>query len=147
MNRIGGNTTAIFQIKLSSGKNSIGENIDTWNNAVKVKGFLDYNAGQNDVNQYSAKLQDTTHFFFCDYNALEAVTDNWIWDTFNFDEDFITIVEGEEVSVKLTPENCRMVVNGKVYNVLLIDDPMGLHEHLEIYLQYVGGGIGVQCNF
>ena len=26
-----------------------------------------------------------------------------------------------------------------VYEILLIDDPMHMHEHLEIYLKYIGG--------
>jgi hypothetical protein len=30
-----------------------------------------------------------------------------------------------------------------VYDVLLIDDPMNLHQHIEVYLQFVGGGLGV----
>jgi len=36
-------------------------------------------------------------------------------------------------------ENSRMIVNGGVYDVKLIDDPMGLHKQLEIYLKYTGG--------
>ena len=32
-----------------------------------------------------------------------------------------------------------MLINGEVYEVLLYDDPVQLHEHLEIYLKYVGG--------
>ena len=32
-----------------------------------------------------------------------------------------------------------MVIGGKVYEVMLIDDPMELHEQLEIYLKYTGG--------
>lgn len=117
MKEIGGNTTALIQIKVDGGKNLIGEQIDLWTDAVIVKGYLDYSAGQNDVNQYNAKIQDTTHFFFCDYD--------------------------EEIFGNITSENCRLIVNNDVYNVLLIDDPMGLHQHLEIYLKYVGGGLGV----
>ena len=36
-----------------------------------------------------------------------------------------------------------MIINDSVYNIQLIDDPMGLHQHLEIYLKYIGGGINV----
>ncbi len=143
MKKIGGNITGLFQIRVSNGKNSIGENNEEWLDAVKTKGYLDYSSGENTVNQYQAKIQDTTHFFFCDYDNLEAVTDDFIWDTFNFEEDIIVNMDGDETIVKLTSENCRMVIGGNIYNVLLIDDPMGMQDHLEIYLKYVGGGLGV----
>ena len=120
MKKIRGNKTAVIQIKDSDGKNAIGENVEVWTNAVTLKGYLDYSAGQNDVNQYNAKIQDTTHIFLADYDPLETV-----------DEDLAT------------SENCRFVVDGNIYNVLQIDDPMGLHQHLEIYLKYIGGGLGV----
>jgi hypothetical protein len=32
-----------------------------------------------------------------------------------------------------------MVINDKVYDIMVIDDPMELHEQLEIYLKYTGG--------
>lgn len=32
-----------------------------------------------------------------------------------------------------------MLIDGKIYDVQWIDDPMGMHEHLEIYLKAVGG--------
>lgn len=143
MKKIGGNTPAVLQIKINKGKNIIGEQIEEWVDAMVMKGFLDYSAGQNDVNQYNAKIQDTTHFFFCDFDSLEAVTDDFVWDKINFNEDIIVNLDGEESTVKITSENCRVIINNNVYNVLLIDDPMGLHQHLEIYLKYVGGGLGV----
>ena len=38
-------------------------------------------------------------------------------------------------------ENSRMTINGKVYDILLIDNPMemGSGSQLEIYLKYTGG--------
>lgn len=143
MKKIGGNTSATIQIKMSGGKNIIGENIENWMDALVLTGFLDYSSGQNDFGQYNAKIQDTTHFFFCDFNSLEAVTDDWLWDPFNFETDVIVEQDGSGTTIKITSENCRMVIGGKIYNVILIDDPMGMHEHLEIYLKYVGGGLGV----
>lgn len=115
MKKIGGNKTAVVQIK-TTGKNPIGESTESWESSGTVLGFLDYSSGENAVNQYQAKVQDTTHFFFCDHSRWNA---NW------------------------TSENSRMVIDGNVYNILLIDDPMGMHEHMEIYLKYVGGGLGV----
>jgi hypothetical protein len=143
MKKIGGNTTAILQVKLSGGRNQIGENIDVWSDAIRLKGWLDYSTGQNSVNQYDAKLQDTSHIFLCDFDSLVAVTDDFVWGTFNFEKDIIVTADGDESTIKVTSENCRMMIGGDIYHVLQIDDPMGLHEHLEIYLQYIGGGLGV----
>jgi hypothetical protein len=36
-----------------------------------------------------------------------------------------------------------LVVNGVCYHILMIDDAMYMHQHLEISLQYLGGGLGV----
>ena len=43
---------------------------------------------------------------------------------------------------RITAENSRLVINGKVYDVMLIDDLMELHQQLEIYLKYTGGQDG-----
>lgn len=118
---IGGNTTATIQIKTIGGTNEIGENIESWNDLGTIFGWLDYQSGQNGVQQYNAKIQETTHFFFCDYTRwMEAIQD-----------------------AEVTSENSRLILDGRIYNVLLIDDPMNSHQHLEIYLQYIGGGLGV----
>ena len=42
-------------------------------------------------------------------------------------------------TVDVTSDNARMIVNGEVYEILLIDDPMNMHDHLEIYLRFIGG--------
>lgn len=42
-------------------------------------------------------------------------------------------------TVNVTSDNARIVVNGEVYEILLIDDPMNMHDHLEIYLRFIGG--------
>ena len=46
--------------------------------------------------------------------------------------------EQEEI-VDITSDNARMVIDGMVYEILLIDNPMNLNEHLEIYLRFIGG--------
>ena len=111
---IGGNKTATFQVKQTI-KNAIGERVTTWVNVVTVKGFLDLSGGDSDYS-LNAKVQESTHLFLCDYSALA----------------------GHGV----TSENCRMICEDLMYNVMLIDDPMRKHEHLEIYLKYVGAGTG-----
>lgn len=123
---IGGNITATIQIKSPNGKNAIGEYTESWNTVGTVLGWLDCQSGQsnfnqNGVSQYNAKIQDTSHFFLCDHFRWLTATQD----------------------VKVTSENSRMILNGETYNVLLIDDPMNLHQHIEVYLQYVGGGLGV----
>lgn len=105
---IGGNIEAVLQQKTASGTNAIGEKIQDWADIQTLKGFLDFSAGEAKY-QYNAKLQETTHVFLCDYVALDRAVDDK-----------------------------RLVVNGDEYDVLLIDDPMELHQHLEILLKYVG---------
>lgn len=116
---IGGNIQATVQIKTSSGKNVIGENIEAWENVGEVKGYIDFASGQNDMQNYNAKLQRTSHYFICDYQK---------WIAMKHDQN-------------VTAENSRMVINENIYNVLMIDNPMELNQHIEVYLEYVGGGM------
>lgn len=55
---------------------------------------------------------ESTHIFMCDYFG---------------------------VSEQVKAENSRMIITGLQYDVMLIDNPMNLNEHLEIYLKYTGG--------
>lgn len=116
---VNGNITAEIQIRTTT-KNSIGENKQNWDTVGSVIGWLDYYTAYNEVNQYNAKIQDTTHIWICDVDKWNAS------------------VQGQTV----TSENCRLIVKGNIYNVLLIDDPMELGQHLEIFLKYIGGGLG-----
>lgn len=155
---IGGNVSALIQVKDDGTKNSIGERIHQWVDVFSLKGFLDYQGGQNSFQTYDAKVQETTHIFICDFNNLKSLLKGWVWNPFSLVNGVIPTVTQEETveetseeiedeetqeTVDLTSENARMLVNGNVYQILLIDDPMGLHKHLEIYLKYVGGGLGV----
>lgn len=112
MTEIGGNTVLTLQTKQSA-KNGIGEGVNAWSDLAALTGFLDLMTGSSAYNTFHTKMQESTHVFLADY---------------------------AELSVE--PEECRALIGGKVYDVLLIDDPMGLHEHLEIYLKYVGGQNG-----
>ena len=105
---IGGNTEAILQQKNSNGYNEIGEAVQNWTDAHTLWGWLDYTGGDA-KHTYNTKLQETTHVFVCGYVPVDQYTDNK-----------------------------RMIINDQIYDVLLIDDPMGLHQQLEIYLRYVG---------
>ena len=106
---IGGNVTALLQTKTSS-KNAFGEKTDTWTDAQLLKGFLDFTGGDGSYkSNFKGAVEETTHLFICDY---------------------------DEVASQATPTRCRLIVNGATYDVLMIDDPMNLHQHLEIMLKY-----------
>lgn len=110
--RIGGNTTIQIQT-LSTSKNSIGESVKDWTTVQELTGWLDYQSGDSRYSTYNAKIQETTHIFVTDY---------------------------EELNESINTENSRLVdEEGKVYDILLIDDPMRMHYQLEIYLKFTGG--------
>lgn len=114
MPSVGGNVTAELQLK-STTKNAIGEAVETWETVNTLTGFLDYQSGESRYTNYDAKLQETTHVFVCDYVALDS---------------------------RVVAENSRLIVNGNVYSILSIDNPMGLNYHFEIFLKFVGGQNG-----
>lgn len=105
---IGGNTSATLQKKQGSHTNQVGERIHDWVDVHSFLGWLDLSDGDSNY-KYNAKLQQSTHIFITDYKAIERNADDK-----------------------------RLVINGNIYDVLLIDDPMELHEQLEIYLKFVG---------
>nr|DAZ65964.1 MAG TPA: head tail adaptor [Caudoviricetes sp.] len=107
---IGGNKAGIVQKKGRPVKNSIGAVEHTWEEMVVLTGFLDLSNGDSKHTTYNAKVQESTHIFLCDYRTIDA-----------------------------DPEQVRMIIDGKVYEILLIDNPMELNQQLEIYLRFVGG--------
>lgn len=117
---IGGNIIALFQVKIKDKgkKNAIGEREHEWVDVASVKGFLDLSTGDSKHTTFNAKIQESTHIFLCDYNSL--------------------IVD----KTAITSGNARILIDDKFYQIQLIDDPMGMHQHLEIFLKYVGGQNG-----
>lgn len=113
MKKIGGNKTLELQVKTVT-KNEIGEQINTWETVNTLIGFLDLSGGDSRYTNYNAKIQESTHFFVCDYQILD-----------------------EKVKV----ENSRFFEpeTSNYYDITLIDNPMNLNYHLEFYLRYVGG--------
>ena len=106
---IGGNVDAIIQVETSS-KYAFGEIQNTYKDLTTVKGFLDYVGGDGSYkNNFKGELEETTHIFICDY---------------------------ENVASKATPTQSRMIIDDKIYDILYIDNPMNLNEHLEIMLKY-----------
>ena len=110
---IGGNIQALFQVKESGGKNAIGEGVNQWTDAVSIPGWLDLSTGDSKHTTFSAKIQESTHIFLCDFADLKAVG--------------------------VASDTARMIINGEEYEILLIYDPMNMHDHLEIYLRFIGG--------
>lgn len=108
---IGGNKTAIFQISTAT-TNEIGESVKAWEDAQEITGWLDLSGGSTDYLNYNAKIQESTHVFVADYVKLDD---------------------------RITAETSRIVIDGKRYDVTLIDDPMELHKQLEIFLKFTGG--------
>lgn len=105
---IGGNLTVTLQQNIGLETNGIGEDIQQWSDIQTMLGFLDLSGGDSKYT-HNAKLQESTHIFVCDYYPIAD-----------------------------DPKDKRIVANGKIYDVLLIDDPMGLHAQLEIYLKFLG---------
>ena len=112
MKGIGGNITGIIQ-KRSYTKNLIGEFVDDWLDVAKLKGWLDLSSGDSKYTSFNAKIQESTHVFIADYVDLQFVT----------------------------AENSRMIISGKIYDIMLIDNPMEMKSgsQLEIYLKFTGG--------
>lgn len=113
MRGIGGNTAATIQVPTIT-KNAIGEHVETWENVQTIKGWLDLSSGNSGYSNYYAKIQESTHIFVADYVKLNS---------------------------KIQAENSRAIINGKRYDIMLIDNPMemGSGSQLEIYLKYTGG--------
>lgn len=107
---IHGNERADLQIR------SVIENdicsAEEWTTVQTLFGWLDLQGGDSKYTTYNAKIQESTHIFLADYKVLDD---------------------------RIKAENSRAVINGYVYDIMLIDDPMGLHKQLEIFLDYTGG--------
>ena len=107
---IGGNKKALLQQRNGETFNVIGEREINWTTIHELKGFLDMQGQSSNRNNYKTMLEDSTHIFICDY--------------YNID---------------LNIEDKRLLIDNKVYELVYIDNPMGLNKHLELYLNYLGG--------
>lgn len=113
MKGIGGNVNAVIQISTTT-KNEIGEQVKAWQNVQTLRGWLDLATGRSGYAAFYAKVQESTHIFIADYVPLDK---------------------------RIDAENSRMMIKGKVYDVMLLDNPMEMEDRSqwEIYLKYTGG--------
>lgn len=109
-----GNTKLQLQKKIGTETNGIGERVPVWEDAGSLTGWLDLSSGDSGYMAYDTKIQESTHVFVCGY------------------------VETGDI----TAEECCAIIDGSRYDVMLIDDPLGMHRQLEIYLKYTGGQDG-----
>lgn len=114
MRKVKGNTLCVIQTKTSK-NNAIGETVNTWTDTVLVQGVLGLQSGDSKRTIYNAKIEESTHVFVCDY--IDTIYD-------------------------LDDQDVRCIIKGKMYDVMLIDNPDELNYHLEIYLKLVGGQNG-----
>lgn len=111
MANIGGNIVGIVQTKTTQ-KNKIGEAVQSWTARFNQKGWLSLQNGDSKYTTFNAKLEESTHVFLCDFHpGIYALAD----------------------------QDTRMIIKGKMYDVLLIDNPDERNEQLEIYLRKIGG--------
>ena len=118
MANIGGNIYGVIQTKETAGYNEIGEANIVWSNTFNdVRGWLGLQNGDSKRTNFNAKIEESTHVFLMDFDAgIYALTDN--------------------------DQDVRMIIKGKMYDVLLIDNPDEMDEQLEIYLRKIGGQNG-----
>lgn len=119
---IGGNTEIQLQIKVAS-QNEIGEDVPAWTTVWTHTGFIDLQSGSSSSTTFNTKIQESTHLFIGDYKPIPSEME----------------IEGK--IVKVNAESSRIIANMQEYDVMLIDNPMGLNKQLEIYLKYVGGQV------
>lgn len=122
MANIGGNITAAIQTKTTE-KNKIGEKVAVWATVFEHVGWLGLQAGDSKHNNFNAKIEESTHVFLCDYHSG------------------IYRLTFPDAKTKTVPD-CRAIIKGMVYDVLLIDNPDEMDEQLEIYLRKVGAWNG-----
>lgn len=107
---IQGNERADLQIR-SVTENDIGTD-EVWTTVQTLFGWFDLINGDSKYTSFDEKVQESSHIFLADYKVLDK---------------------------RIKAESSRAVIAGHVYDIMLIDDPMGKHRQLEFYLKYTGG--------
>lgn len=115
MRKINGNTLCVIQTKGAAYTNEIGEKVSDWVNAYEFMGILGYQGGDQKYTTNKAKIEESSHSLICEYDAeIYALAD----------------------------QDTRIIAKDRIYDVLFIDNPDELDEHLEMQLRFVGGQNG-----
>lgn len=120
MKKIGGNIDLILKRKNGFEINDVGERIPKYEEYITLHGFLDMANNISNHSTYNAKVQDSSHYFICDYVEFPVFKDD------------------SGVDRKAVANDLKAYCNGKEYDVLWVDNPMELNYHYEIYLEYKG---------
>lgn len=105
---ISGNITLELERKSGTDINELGEQRELWKPYLSLWGWLDLSTGSSNTTNYNAKTAESSHVFLCDYQKIDAKV-----------------------------KELRAICEGAVYDVDFIDDPMNLHDHIEIFLSKV----------
>lgn len=120
MKSIGGNIELVLKRKNGFTTNEIGERIPSYIDYITLNGYLDMSNTITSHSTYNAKVQDSSHYFVCDYVEFPTFTDE------------------KGLSRVAVPSDLKAYCNGKEYDVLWVDNPMELNYQYEIYLEYKG---------
>lgn len=136
---IGGDTELKIQI-INPNESVFDENgkrHPTYKTIATLLGWLDLITGDSKYD-YDAKIEDSTHVFICDYSAIGKI---------DFEQakaistDITTCAEAKTASNESLKNFKIQEFHQKEqeFDIRFIDDPMKLHQHLEIYLKVIGG--------
>jgi len=105
---IKGNIQGTFRRKQDV-RNARGENDAIWVNVATVIGILDFNnQPQTERIKYSAKMEESTHIWFCDYFPMD-----------------------------IPVHELRFYCRGHEYDVLILDEVQFQGQHYEVWLKLV----------
>lgn len=113
---IGGNINLVLKAKTGAYiLNDIGERIPEIINYATLFGFLDMTTSDAKHSNYQTKIEESDYIFICDYVELPKING----------------------SIPKTSQ-LTAICNNKEFDVMMIDNPMELNKHYEIYLRYKG---------
>ena len=116
--------------RLSLASDGAGGYSEEWVAIMTSLGRLDLQAGSERVVGLKVATE-ATHIWMC--SPFTTLIDDEQATMF-FGSPFAPSPYGEAVPVNLTNKD-RLVVDGKAYDIVYVDNPMNLGKHLEIYLK------------
>lgn len=92
-------------------KDGLGGQIEAWSDFLTVRGYLDLQSGTDRQSGQNAIVEGSTHVLIIPKHIPAITADHRVKD----------------------PES------GRIYAITYADDPVGIHHHTELYLQYQDG--------